>query len=56
MKNNPFEWDNYSDQPYILKDKKYKKAMRKKYVLDYIKLFFTSLIVLPISMLLMKLY
>jgi len=52
----PFIWDNYSDQPHIIKDKTYKKAMRKKHLFDYIKLLFTSLIFLPISILLMKLF
>ena len=53
---NPFIWDKYSDQPHVIKDKKYKKEMRRKYLFDYIKLFFTSLIILPISIILMKLF
>ncbi len=52
----PFVWDNYSDQPHVIRDKEYKKAMRKKHLFDYVKLFFTSIIVLPISIVLMKLF
>ncbi len=36
----PFIWDNYSDQPHVIRDKAYKKSMRKKYLFDYVKLFF----------------
>jgi hypothetical protein len=46
----PFQWDNYSDQAAILKDKSYKKAMRKKAFPSLAKTFFTALITLPISM------
>ena len=35
-------WDNYSDQPHVIKDKAYKKAMRKKHLKDFIKLFISS--------------
>ncbi len=52
----PFIWDNYSDQPHVIRDKAYKKSMRKKYLFDYVKLFFTSIIILPISIFLMKLF
>jgi hypothetical protein len=56
MNKKPFIWDNYSDQPHVIKDKTYKKSMRKKYLFDYIKLFFTSIVVLPISILVMKFF
>ncbi len=56
MNKEPFFWDNYSDQPSVIKDKAYKKAMRKKHMFDYMKLFFTSIIVLPISVILMKFF
>lgn len=46
----PFSWDNYSDQPYQLKDKTYKKEMRKKELSSLIKTFFTSIFVLPFSL------
>ncbi|MCX6052198.1 MAG: glycosyl hydrolase [Campylobacterales bacterium] len=49
----PFAWDNFSDQPYQLKDKEYKKKMRKKEIFSLLKTFFTALFILPISFLLM---
>ena len=45
----PFKWDNYSDQPVILQDKKYKKMMRKKEFTSLLKTFFTALFILPLS-------
>ncbi|AXH11866.1 hypothetical protein [Halarcobacter bivalviorum] len=56
MNKAPFFWDNYSDQPSVIKDKAYKKAMRKKFIFDYIKMFFSSILVLPFSILIMKLF
>lgn len=56
MNKAPFIWDKFSDQPHVLRDKSYKKSMRKKYILDYVKLFFTSIIILPISLILMKIF
>lgn len=56
MNKAPFFWDNYSDQPSVIKDKVYKKAMRKKFIFDYIKMFFSSILVLPFSILIMKLF
>ncbi len=47
----PFEWDYNSDQPYQLKDRSYKKRMRKSARLSIIKTIFISLLVLPISLL-----
>ncbi len=52
----PFKWDNYSDQPYILKDKIYKKMMRKKNIFDFVPLIFTNLIIFPLSIILMKFF
>lgn len=52
----PFFWDKYSDQPHVIKDKAYKRQMRQQYFWDYVQLFFTSLIVLPIAILFMKLF
>lgn len=46
----PFIWDSYSDQPYPLKDKKYKKSMRQKALLSFAKTFIIAFIILPISM------
>ena len=52
----PFIWDKYSDQPYPLKDKAYKKMMRKKHIWDYIPLFLTNIILFPLSIALMSLF
>lgn len=52
----PFIWDEYSDQPYPIKDKVYKKEMRKKHMWDYIPLFFTNILFFPLSILLMSLF
>ena len=56
MNKSPFVWDFYSDQPHVIKDRAYKKQMRKKHLIDYIKLFFTALFILPIAILFMKLF
>ncbi|SFV57840.1 FIG00388565: hypothetical protein [hydrothermal vent metagenome] len=52
----PFIWDRYSDQPYPIKDKSYKKKMRKKHIFDYIPLFLINLIIFPLSIILMKFF
>ncbi|MFK5977002.1 MAG: hypothetical protein QM493_10880 [Sulfurovum sp.] len=49
-------WDKYSDQPYPIKDKNYKKAMRKKYIFDFIPLILTNIILFPLSIIVMKLF
>ena len=49
----PFIWDKYSDQPALLKDKIYKKKMRKRELSSLIKTYLLSLIILPISIVLM---
>jgi len=49
----PFKWDHYSDQPYPLKDKVYKKRMRKKELFSILKTFITSLLFLPFSLIMM---
>ena len=56
MNNAPFFWDYYSDQPQIIKDRAYKKKMRKKYLFDYVKMFLTSLFVLPLAFICMKFF
>lgn len=48
----PFKWDNYSDQPYQLKDRQYKKNHRKKEWFSLIKTSLTALLVLPVAYLL----
>ncbi len=45
----PFIWDNYSDQPAQLKDKNYKKQMRKKEFLSLLKTVAIASLVLPFS-------
>lgn len=47
----PFSWDHYSDQPYQLKDKTYKKAMRKQEVFSLLTTFFSALLILPLALL-----
>ena len=49
----PFIWDKYSNQPYPLKDKAYKKKMRKKHLWAYLPLFFTNIVLFPLAILLM---
>lgn len=56
MNKEPFIWDNYSDQPHVIKDKAYKKAMRKKHLKDFVKLFFSSIFILPIAIFFMKFF
>ncbi len=45
----PFIWDNYSDQPAQLKDKNYKKQMRKKEFLSLLITVAIASLVLPFS-------
>jgi len=52
----PFFWDKYSDQPYPIKDKTYKKKMRKKHLWDYVPLLLSNIVFFPLSMLLMPFY
>jgi len=49
----PFKWDDYSDQPALLRDKSYKKKMRKAELYSLIKMIFTALIMLPLSIMAM---
>ncbi|MCK4875875.1 MAG: glycosyl hydrolase [Sulfurimonas sp.] len=49
----PYIWDKYSDQPYPLKDKKYKKQMRNAEFVSNLKTFFISLFILPFSLVMM---
>ena len=46
MSNKHFVWDNYSDQPYIIKDRAFKKSMRRKELKDNLKLLLTAILVL----------
>ncbi|SFV50955.1 FIG00388565: hypothetical protein [hydrothermal vent metagenome] len=49
----PFSWDTYSDQAALLKDRAYKKAMRKKELFSLIKTLLLSFLILPIAWLLL---
>ncbi|EPJ48533.1 MAG: hypothetical protein OFPI_29170 [Osedax symbiont Rs2] len=46
---NKFIWDSYSDQPCIIKDKKYKKMMRRRHLYDYLPLFIYNLVFFPLA-------
>jgi len=52
----PFIWDKYSDQPHLLRDKEYKKMMRKKHRWDKIPLYLATIIFFPLSIVLMSLF
>jgi len=49
MQKSPFIWDEYSDQPYIITNKKFKKQKKKKFLLEYLKMLFMFIIVFPVS-------
>ena len=51
-----FVWDNYSDQPHVIKDKAFKKKMKKKFIFDQFKILFTFILTFPIATLFMKLF
>lgn len=55
-KNSPFIWDKYSDQPQVIKDKPYKKKMRKRFKNDFLKMLGTTLFMFPLSVAMMKLF
>jgi len=49
----PYIWDNYSDQPYPLKDKIYKNRMRRREIPSLLKTFMISILILPFSLIMM---
>ncbi|MSN96543.1 hypothetical protein F1B92_05070 [Campylobacter sp. FMV-PI01] len=51
-----FEWDYFSDQPKVIKDKAFKKKMRKKYIFDFLIMFIKSIFILPFATLIMKFF
>lgn len=51
----PFAWDSHSDQPYQLKDREYKKSMRKKELFSLLKTFLAGIVFLPPAVLAMPL-
>ncbi len=52
----PFRWDSYSDQPYPLKDKAYKRKKRIANLWDTTVMVLTNIFFYPLSILLMKLW
>ncbi|MEA2050220.1 MAG: hypothetical protein U9O56_05780 [Campylobacterota bacterium] len=54
--NQAFIWDKYSDQPYPIKNKDYKKKMRKKHIWDFVPLTLTNLVMFPLSIFAMKFF
>jgi hypothetical protein len=51
-----YSWDGFSDQPHIIKDKKFKRDARLSNLRDYLKMFLSSIFVLPFAFLTMKLF
>ena len=49
----PFKWDDYSDQPALLRDRAFKKKMRKKELNSLSKTYLLALIMIPISLVMM---
>ena len=49
MKKEQFKWDSYSDQPHVIKDKSFKKDMRKRHWVDYMKMALINAFIYPIS-------
>jgi len=45
----PFSWDHFSDQPYQLKDRGFKRAMRKKALFSIFLTFLSALFILPLA-------
>ncbi len=52
----PFSWDPYSDQPALLKDRAYKKRMRKTQRWAHLRMLGTSLWALPVAILAMPFF
>jgi len=46
----PFSWDEYSDQPHIIKDKSYKRKHRKKFYFSSLGMMLLFVIILPFAM------
>ena len=49
----PFQWDKYSDQPYQLKDRNFKKKMRRLERVSLLKTALISLVIFPVAILAM---
>jgi hypothetical protein len=42
-----YKWDSFSDQPYTIEDKQYKKKVRQRALLASLKMLFVNLLVMP---------
>jgi hypothetical protein len=51
-----FQWDPYSDQPYQIKDRAFKKAERKKELFSLIYTFVSSFFILPLALFFLPLF
>ena len=49
----PFNWDEYSDQPHQLQDRSFKKMMRKRELNSLVRTILTAIFILPLSILAM---
>ena len=49
-------WDHFSDQPLVIRDKQYKRDLRKQYFFDHLKTLVVSCLVFPISLILWPLF
>ena len=44
-----FAWDKHSDQPFPLRDRAFKKQMKRKHLLEIVPLFLYNLLIFPIG-------
>ncbi len=44
MQNSYFVWDEHSDQPHIITDKKFKEEQKKKFQSEHLKMFFLFIV------------
>ena len=44
-----FAWDKYSDQPYPLRDRAFKKQMKRKHLKEIVPLFLYNLLIFPLA-------
>lgn len=51
-----FKWDPYSDQPYQIKDRAFKKAERKKEFFSLLYTFVSSLLIFPLALIFLPLF
>lgn len=45
----PFEWDEFSDQPRVILDKRFKRNARLRHIADYLKMLVTAAVIFPIA-------